>query len=233
MKGLGRNIHYQLRRSHKLLCGTIFYTLICLLVLFVFNFGDGGNIRSLMISMGNTYGIVMAFFLVFINAFVSNSGFFDTAVSFGSNRRAGSLAVIISQHVTMLEVAVLLFAAGFLSEAEDMESLQIVKQCPVFIAGIFVIMVALASILNATLLKCDTKAGSVLFVFSLFVSIAFLLGTLAVLFSQKAETLGRWNHPLVIFAGLLLDGLTAFWYCSEARKADFKVTQGMAARAMM
>ncbi len=215
MRGLGRNIRFQIRTVHKFLGGMVPAFLVYVVIFSVLS-GPKEALPSVLF-----YGMIMLEICILLGGVVMGNNSLSLAVSLGSARKPASIAVIIAHQILIAEAAVLVFVCTLLFA--DQLYMQLIKACPWALLGVALLLTGMSIWMNVEAIRSDTKASSWKFFVLLFLSILIILGVILCMAVFDTEQISRANHPIVALAGLLADVAATAFYYQVIQKADLKI----------
>ncbi len=216
MRGLGRNIRFQVRSLHQLV-----KSILPMLIAFCILDGlwEGWEyVTSTMMP----FVVMMLFFLVLMGGLNGNGYLKRIAIPLGSARRQGSLAVIIMQHILLVEMAVLAIAGILLIEENRM--IDMIRKCPLLVIGAALFLTGLSTLLSIVSTGVYAKKGAALFIVLFLVSFFAGLGITLFPYLVSVDKISQMNQPLIFLIGLLTDAVTAFLYYKIVQKTDIKIS---------
>lgn len=214
MKGLGRNVKLLMGWWHQV---QIVIYLLFLLILTFFRILDKEGL-PLMVEEIPSFLLYIMFVVVLI-VIGMNAGYYRIMVYFGSSRRPAALGMFFSQHMVLLEQLLILFVIAIL--AENNESMETVRACPLGIIAFFLLLLGSGYLVNAISLSGHKVCAGIL-ACALVVAFVILVVCIDVAFPGQisAEML---NNVWFLLGGLVADLLGAVVYLKTVMKADLKL----------
>jgi len=214
MKGFGRNVKLLMGWWHQV---QIAIYLIFFLVLAFFCILDKEGL-SLMVEQVPSFLLYIMFALILI-VIGMDAGYYRIIVYFGSSRRPAALGMFFSQHMVVLEQLFILFVIAIL--AENNESMETVRACPLGIIAFFLLLLGSGYLVNAISLSGHKVCAGIL-AYALAVAFVILVVCIDVAFPGQisAELL---NNAWFLLAGLAVDLIGAVVYLKTVMKADLKL----------
>ncbi len=214
MKGFRRNVKLLIGWGHE---AQIVIYLLLFLVLAFFGIWD---IEALPIMVEQILSFLLfVMFIVVLIVIGMGEGYYTMLVYFGSGRRPAALGMFFSQHMVVLEQLFILFVIAIL--AENNESMETVRACPLGIIAFFLLLLGIGYLVNAISLSGHKVCAGIL-AYALAVAFVILVICIDVAFPGQisAEML---NNVWFLLGGLVADLLGAVVYLKTVMKADLKL----------
>ncbi len=215
MRGLGRNIWFQVRTIHKSLLEMVFMVLLYALFMWICV-----GTEELVVTLLPPGTIILGLSIILAPT-QAGTGLVSIAIPLGSARKQGGMAVIITQHIFLIEVGILIFLGAVLLKEQQL--MQNIKACPWGIVGVALLLMALAFCMNIASLYMETKVGSILFVILILLEGAVAFGAMICAFAFDIEQIRRVNYPIAAVIALVADVVATYCYYKVIQKVDLKV----------
>lgn len=217
MTGLGRNVRFMIGRFHKSLIQTVVIFLVSYVLL---NVGSEDFVTK-MSEAGPLYYFILMIVL-FLCAVSFGEAYFPTIVSSGSSRKPASIGMLLSQHIFVLEQLVVLFVLAAL--IENSKSMQIVRNCPLGIVALLVLILGVGNIINAFSIKGYTLFAIIAaFVLSVASCVFLIVITIKSEFGINIEVFRTYNNWWLLLLGLIVDLVGVYYYYKVVTKVDLKL----------
>lgn len=214
MKGLGRNVKLLMGWWHQV--QIVIYVLFFLVLAFLCILDKEG--LPLMVEQVPSFLLYIMFAVVLI-VIGMDAGYYRSMVYFGSSRRPAALGMFFSQHMVVLEQMFILFVIAIL--AENNESMETVRACPLGIIAFFLLLLGSGYLVNAISLSGHKVcAGILTYVLSFTLVIFVVCVEVAFQVEISAKML---NNVWFLLAGLAVDLIGAAVYLKTVMKADLKL----------
>ncbi len=223
MKGLGRNIKFWVWMLEK----TVLIMLASMLAVGVmFTVMEGGNNMEELSKTISSYLLMLPFLTVFMNALSGATGYFPVSVSFGAVRRQSCIAMLIAQHLMVLELIVLLCICN--SVFPDTTQAQFLKRYAIGFVGILLLLMGMGTMVSAICIRCGRILGVVVYI-GVVIVMVMLAGVFIVVINAtgglelKGGLQNILNGPPLLILGMVVDLGMALIHYWAVRKIDLQL----------
>ncbi len=217
MTGLGRNVRFMMGRFHKSLIQTVGIFLISYVLL---NVGSEDFVSEMSEAGPLYYSMLMM--VLFLCAISFGESYISTLVSIGTSRKPAATGMLLAMHIFLLEQLVVLF--GLAAWIESSKSMQIVRNCPLGIVALLVLILGVGNIINAFSIK-GYKLFAIIaaFVLSAASCVFVIVLTIKSDFGRSIEVFRAYNSWWLLLLGLVVDLVGVYFYYKVVTKVDLKL----------